>query len=209
MVAAPLAFLNAVVAVLGGILLSMAVFAVVLPQRPQRTIERLVVAMRADLLRLCLHDRLPKASAYESLAYDRINQLMLPVQRLGESATGVLDASLAAVTMGLEILRLRTLLASHVLPPLPRESVAAMLAQVARLLVLRRRQEDPVRTAIEQLRTTAANLVATVPGAAGLQPAASLRLIAAVLEDHPGFFMPGLINGDEPLAQPTPKAASM
>ncbi|RUY95611.1 FUSC family protein, partial [Mesorhizobium sp. M7A.F.Ca.CA.003.01.2.1] len=61
--------------ILVGILLAIGVFIVVLPADPWLAANRIVRAMREDLARLCLHERVPRRSAFESLAYDRINQL--------------------------------------------------------------------------------------------------------------------------------------
>ena len=190
MTANPLAFLNTAAAVLGGILLSLAVFAAVLPQRPGDTVERLVGAMRTDLLRLCLHERLPRPSAYESLAYDRINQLMLPLQRLGTAGAGVLEGSLAAVTMGLELLRLRRIAATDAALA---EKLGRRLDGLARLLVLKRRGEETLRASVADLRVLAGE-IAAAPGPRGLEAAAALRVIAAALEDHPRFFVPAVVE---------------
>ncbi|MDQ0390742.1 FUSC family protein [Labrys monachus] len=187
MVAAPGLFVNAVAAVLGGILLSLLVFMVVLPPRPERVIERVVEAFRADLTRLCLHDRLPKASAFESLAYDRINQLMAPLERVGGASQYTLDGSLAAVSMGLEILRLRRLAAAGELSHRHAGSVTTALGQLAHLLMMRGPHAKALRDMILALRTLSAGM-ADGHASGHLQAAASLRVIAAVLEDHPLYF---------------------
>ena len=188
MTASPWAFVNVAVAVLGGILLSVAVFALVLPPRPQRVVERVVDAFRADLTRLCLHERLPKASAFESLAYDRINQLMAPLERVGSKGQYVLDGSLAAVTMGLEILRLRRLVHRNALAPDHAGAVTAILGQLARLLMMRGPHAKPLHDLIASLRDLSSSSASDESAAVHLQAAASLRVIAAVLEDHPIFF---------------------
>ncbi|WP_352492748.1 MULTISPECIES: FUSC family protein [unclassified Mesorhizobium] len=50
---------------------------------------------------------MPRRLAFESLAYDRVNQLMPLLQNAGEKGDAVLAGGIAAVTVGLEILRLR------------------------------------------------------------------------------------------------------
>ena len=188
MVAEPWLFLNAAIAVLGGGLLSLAVFAVVLPRRAHSVVERVVEAFRADLTRLCLHERLPKPSAFESLAYDRINQLMAPLERVGSKGQYVLDGSLAAVTMGLEILRLRRFLREGQIEPDHAAAVSAMLVRLAGLLAIRIPHAKLLRDMILALRELAAVIVKETSPNAHLQAAASLRVIALALEDHPLYF---------------------
>ena len=77
-------------------------FAVVLPRRPRSTIARSVQALREDLLRLCLRRRLADPMAFESLAYDRINQLMPLLDRQEPSDKALLDGCVASVTLGLK-----------------------------------------------------------------------------------------------------------
>ncbi|RVC27303.1 FUSC family protein, partial [Mesorhizobium sp. M7A.F.Ca.CA.004.04.2.1] len=76
----PVPFFAGSASILVGILLAIGVFIVVLPADPWLAANRIVRAMREDLARLCLHERVPRRSAFESLAYDRINQLMPLVQ---------------------------------------------------------------------------------------------------------------------------------
>ncbi|RVD30208.1 FUSC family protein, partial [Mesorhizobium sp. M4B.F.Ca.ET.019.03.1.1] len=106
--------------ILVGILIAIGVFIVVLPADPWVTVERISQAMREDLARLCLHERIPRRSAFESLAYDRINQLMPQVQRTGRRGDPILGGSIAAVTVGLEVLRLRH---AQLNSAVPRETV--------------------------------------------------------------------------------------
>jgi uncharacterized membrane protein YccC len=188
MVAQPWQFLNEAIAVLGGILLSVGVFAVVLPRRPESVVERVVEAFRADLTRLCLHERLPKPSAFESLAYDRINQLMAPLERVGAKGQYVLDGSLAAVTMGLEILRLRRFVHQGQLEAGHAAAVTAMLIGLAKLLAIRGPHAKILRDMIVALRSLAASSATDASPNVHLQAAASLRVIALTLEDHPLYF---------------------
>jgi len=188
MVAQPWPFLNEAVAVLGGILLSVGVFAVVLPRRPESVIERVVEAFRADLTRLCLHERLPKPSAFESLAYDRINQLMAPLERVGTKGQYVLDGSLAAVIMGLEILRLRRFIRDGQLEAAHAGEVSAMLVRLAKLLAIRGPHAKILRDMIVDLRALAGSSATDASPDLHLQAAASLRVIALTLEDHPLYF---------------------
>lgn len=173
--------------VLVGILLAIGVFIVVLPADPWLAANRIVRAMREDLARLCLHERVPRRSAFESLAYDRINQLMPLVQNSGRKGEAVLGGSVAAVTVGLEILRLRGSSQNHAIPPETTGSIANFLRGLARELLFRA-PGDPQTATIAIARQYAASIAQRNAPGDMLQIAASLRIIAAAMEDFPDFF---------------------
>lgn len=173
--------------ILVGILLAIGVFLVVLPADPWVTINRIVRAMREDLARLCLHERVPRRSAFESLAYDRVNQLMPLIQRAGKKGDAILDGSIAAVTVGLEILRLRSAQQNPSTPPETALSVTNFLRGLARELLFHRPGEQQTTT-IAVARQYAAALTERSDSADVLQIAASLRIVAAAIEDFPEFF---------------------
>ncbi|TIV70018.1 MAG: FUSC family protein, partial [Mesorhizobium sp.] len=101
---------------------------------------------REDLARLCLHERIPRRSAFESLAYDRINQLMPQVQRTGRRGDPILGGSIAAVTVGLEVLRLRHAQLDSAVPRETVESIGNFLRGLARELLFRRPGEPQTAT---------------------------------------------------------------
>ncbi len=176
-----LPFLQGSAAVLGGILLCAAVFRFLLPSRAPARRQHLLAAMRADLLRLCSGTRLPNRLAFETRMYDRIGQI-LPELTADGAGDATLAGSLGAVTVGLELLRLRQ-----------PSSGAARLAPVteslfARLAAALRTPPDPagLRALVAETRTAAAHLAEAGPTT--LEHAASLRVIAASLADHPVFF---------------------
>ncbi|MER9581561.1 FUSC family protein [Mesorhizobium sp. M0276] len=173
--------------ILVGILLAIGVFIVVLPADPWLAANRIVRAMREDLARLCLHERVPRRSAFESLAYDRINQLMPLVQNAGGKGDAVLGGSVAAVTVGLEILRLRGASQSHAIPSETALSIANFLRALARELLFRA-PGDPQTSTVAVARQYAANIAQRNGTGELLQIAASLRIIAAAMEDFPDFF---------------------
>ncbi|ESX14405.1 FUSC family protein [Mesorhizobium sp. M0179] len=184
---APGPFFAGSASVLVGILLAICVFIVVLPVDPWRAANRIVRAMREDLARLCLHERVPRRSAFESLAYDRINQLMPLLQNAGRKGDAILGGGVAAVTVGLEILRLR---AAQQRPSTPTDtalSIANFLRGLARELLFRA-TGDPQTATVTVARQYAASLSERSGGADMLQIAASLRIIAAAIEDFPDFF---------------------
>jgi uncharacterized membrane protein YccC len=173
--------------VLVGILLAIGVFIVVLPADPWLAANRIVRAMREDLARLCLHERVPKRSAFESLAYDRINQLMPLVQNSGRKGDAVLGGGVAAVTVGLEVLRLREAQQAHAVPSETALSIANFLRGLARELLFRA-PGDPQTATVAVARQYAATIAQRNATGDVLQIAASLRIVAAAIEDFPDFF---------------------
>lgn len=183
----PVPFFAGSASILVGILLAIGVFIVVLPADPWLAANRIVRAMREDLARLCLHERVPRRSAFESLAYDRINQLMPLVQNAGQKGDAVLGGGVAAVTVGLEVLRLRDASQSHAIPSETALSIANFLRGLARELLFRA-PGDPQTSTIAVARQYAANIAERNGTGELLQIAASLRIIAAAMEDFPDFF---------------------
>ena len=176
--------------ILVGILIAIGVFIVVLPADPWVTVARISQAMREDLARLCLHERIPRRSAFESLAYDRINQLMPQVQRTGRRGEPILGGSIAAVTVGLEVLRLRHAQLNSAVPHETVESIGNFLRGLARELLFRRPGEPQTAT-IAVARQYAASIGERSDRLEMLRIAASLRIIAAAMEDYPDFFAKG------------------
>ena len=173
--------------ILVGILIAIGVFIVVLPASPWVTVERISQAMREDLARLCLHERIPRRSAFESLAYDRINQLMPQLQQTGRKGDPILGGSIAAVTVGLEVLRLRGAQLNCAVPHETVESIGNFLRGLARELLFRRHGE-PQTSTVAVARQYAAGIADRSDRPEMLRVAASLRIIAAAMEDYPDFF---------------------
>ncbi|MCZ8544867.1 FUSC family protein [Mesorhizobium qingshengii] len=173
--------------ILVGILLAIGVFIIVLPANPWLAANRIVRAMREDLARLCLHERVARRSAFESLAYDRINQLMPLVQNAGRKGDAVLGGGVAAVTVGLEILRLRGASQGQAIPSETALSIADFLRGLARELLFRA-PGDPQTATVAVARQYAAAIARRNDAGELLQIAASLRIIAAAMDDFPDFF---------------------
>ncbi|RVB21214.1 FUSC family protein, partial [Mesorhizobium sp. M7A.F.Ca.CA.001.07.2.1] len=169
----PVPFFAGSASILVGILLAIGVFIVVLPADPWLAANRIVRAMREDLARLCLHERVPRRSAFESLAYDRINQLMPLVQNAGQKGDAVLGGGVAAVTVGLEVLRLRDASQSHAIPSETALSIANFLRGLARELLFRA-PGDPQTSTVAVARQYAANIAERNGTGELLQIAASL-----------------------------------
>nr|WP_245331170.1 FUSC family protein [Mesorhizobium sophorae] len=183
----PAPFFAGSASVLVGILLAIGVFILVLPADPWLAANRIVRAMREDLARLCLHERVPRRSAFESLAYDRINQLMPLVQNAGRKGDTVLGGGVAAVTVGLEVLRLRDASEGHAIPSETAHSIANCLRGLARELLFRA-PGDPQTSTVAVARQYATSIAQRNATGEMLQIAASLRIIAAAMEDFPDFF---------------------
>jgi hypothetical protein len=137
-------------------------------------------------VRLCLHERIPRRSAFESLAYDRNNQWMPFAQRTGGRGEAMLIGSVAAATVGLEILALRNAQPRLLEPDRP--VIAASLKRLASL-ILRPTGSGSIAAFAAATRAQAETLGKrgdADPSLLGV--AASLRVIAAAVEDNPRFF---------------------
>ncbi len=182
----PMEFLAGSGSILIGILLTCGVFLTVLPADPKQRAERIVRAMREDLARLCLHERVARRSAFESLAYDRISQLMPLLHGAGKEGETLAAGSVAAVTAGLEVLRLRKLQLSGVLAQPARDAASGFLRDIARGLLVPPSGHS-WDTIIAKTRQEAED-IAKAGTTEALQAAAAMRVVAAAIEDHPAFF---------------------
>jgi len=181
----PAPFLAGSLAILVGELIAIGVYLTVLPANPWAMVDNIVRSMREDLVRLCLHERMPRRAAFESLAYDRVSQLMPFAQRIGRKADKVFGGSIVSVAVGLETLRLRKVLAAGGLPPEAAQTVAGFLKLLAREMIVR--APGDLAHTVAAIRSQAA-AIAIVETEDSLQAAASFRIIAAALEDYPEFF---------------------
>lgn len=183
----PAEFFGGSASILVGILLAIGVYLVVLPADPWATAGRIAQAMRQDLARLCLHDRIPRRSAFESLAYDRINQLMPLMRPLGRKGDAFLGGSIAAVTVGLEVLRLRNAQLMRTIPAETSQAITDFLKKLTRNLLSGSSHEKWAAT-IAEIRRDAAMAAEGHNGGDALKVAVSLRVIAAAVENYPEFF---------------------
>jgi uncharacterized membrane protein YccC len=183
-------FLAGSASILVGILLAIGVFVVVLPADPWAVVDRIVRMMRDDLARLCMHERIPRRTAFESLAYDRVNQLMPYARQTGKKGETILDGSIAGVTVGIEILRLRQAMQSTHLLSETRDLISTFLRNLAREQLLRA-PGGPRTSTITLARQYAAEISQRGGTTDMLEIAASLRIIAAAIEDFPDFFARG------------------
>lgn len=190
----PRAFLIASVSVIAGLSIALGIFTIILPPHPQARLAALARAMRETLLRLAIHDRVPSRSAFESLAYDRVNAMIRPAQSLGAAGTATLAGALGSVTFGLQLLALRRLRTRA--DAATAATIGAALHTIA-LEILSPGTGRPLAAAVDRLRTTAADLAAT-PSPDALEAAAALRIIAAATEAYAGFFRPEEAGAPKP-----------
>ncbi|MDR3535170.1 MAG: FUSC family protein [Acetobacteraceae bacterium] len=187
----PLEFAGGAAAALLGQALSILVFRFVLPPSGRRSIRQLTRAMRDGVATLCTTSTPPARLVFESQAYDRVAQLLphLPDTQLAAATT--LRGSLALLRLGLEVLQLRDPRLLEGLPAATRRRVEGVLAGLAILLGRRDDAGHPERLA-EAARSTALAIAGTDASPTLIRAAASLRLIAAVLQDHRGFLSPAV-----------------
>ena len=109
------------------------------------------------------------------------------VQNAGRKGDAVLGGGVAAVTVGLEILRLRDASQGHAIPSETALSIANFLRGLARELLFRA-PGDPRTSTVAVARQYAATIAQRSASGDVLQIAASFRIIAAAIEDFPDFF---------------------
>ena len=202
MVYDPDGFAVLAIAVMAGLAVCVLVLKLVLPPRPGDEIQQLIGAIRTDLARLCVEQRRPAKLVFESRMYDRVNQLLPRLELVGPHADEVLDGSLAALTLGLEIVRLRGRRQDRPLSTGAQGLLDDMLARLSKLLS-EPGADKAASDLAAQMRTTAE----TLAGTAAVRPAdqalatphllveaAALRLMAAALVDHPAFFAGGALD---------------
>jgi uncharacterized membrane protein YccC len=180
-------------AVLAGLVICVAVLRLVLPPHPGQEIRQLIGAIRADLAQLCIEQRRPAKLVFESRMYDRVNQLLPRLELVGPQADEVLDGSLAALTLGLEVVRLRGRRQDRPLMPAAQALLDDLLARLSKLL-----SEPGVDAAAVDLAAAMRGTAEALAGTSATRPplaaphllpeAAALRLMAAALSDHAAFF---------------------
>jgi len=186
MVYDPTGFAMLAAAILIGLVVCVLVLKLVLPPRPGAEIQQLLGAIRLDLARLCIGPRRPAKLVFESRMYDRINQLLPRLELVGPQAGAVLDGSLAALTLGLEIVRLRGRRHDRPLSAAAQALLDDLLGRLSRLLT-----EPATGSIVTDLAASMRVAARTFAGDSSPHPlaeAAALRLMAAALSDHAAFF---------------------
>ncbi|AWK88337.1 FUSC family protein [Azospirillum thermophilum] len=179
----PAAFLNNAMALFTGMAIAVTAYAVIFPSDRRRIVDRLIDGMIRELRRLAADPVLPRRRRFEHRMYDRINLLLTGAPPA--EVEGLLRGGLAALTVGLEMARLRRLLPQ--LPDGPAGAVRALLSALSAQL------SAPPGTApaaaAEAARRTEERLFAALGGGGPVVEAiASARLIGESLAGQPGAF---------------------
>jgi uncharacterized membrane protein YccC len=184
----PIEFASGAAAALLGQALSVLVFRFVMPPNRRRNMQRLTRAMRDGVASLCSAASPPARLVFESQAYDRVNQLLPHLPDTQAVAAITLRGSLALMTLGLEVLRLREPRALRHLTTSARVRVDGVLAGLAALLWRRDGKGHPDWLA-SAARSAATSLAGPDASPPTIRAAVSLLVIAAILEDHHGFLV--------------------
>src|SRR5699024_4631659 len=105
--ATPEALLTVGLGIVSGVALTTVVFAVVLPTDPLRRAQTLNREIVYSLKRLATAHDMRAARRWRALAYQRVLQLELWTAQAGQSSQVAVDGGLAALTVGLALLRLQ------------------------------------------------------------------------------------------------------
>ncbi len=180
------AYANGVLALATGMVIAIAVYAVVFPTDRRRLANRLMDGMLDDLRRIGTDRTPPHRQRYEHRMYDRIN-LLVTTGAAPSHVGRLLRRGLAVLTVGIEMLRLRTLL-----PDLT-ESAAAAVTTLLTGLTAQCAATPGIGPAsvIATARDTEQRLFALLQGEGGhttAQAMASVRLITETLAAMPKTF---------------------
>lgn len=148
-------------------------------------IERLIAAIRRDLARVAVADRVIDRNTFESRMFDRLNGLLLR-RRPDHARTGIMRGSLAALRVGLNLFMFAGV--EETLSPHARRSARLARAELARLF----RRRLPDRSQLERACALLERAVADI-AADGLTPEArqavlALGAIRLLLLGHVEFF---------------------
>lgn len=148
-------------------------------------IERLIAAIRRDLARVAVADRVIDRNTFESRMFDRLNGLLLR-RRPDHARTGIMRGSLAALRVGLNLFMFAGV--EETLSPHARSSARLARAELARLF----RRRLPDRSQLERACALLERAVADI-AADGLTPEArqavlALGAIRLLLLGHVEFF---------------------
>ncbi|HVI87161.1 MAG TPA: FUSC family protein [Dongiaceae bacterium] len=148
-------------------------------------IERLIAAIRRDLARVAVADRVLDRNTFESRMFDRLNGLLLR-RRPDHERTGIMRGSLASLRVGLNLFIFEG--TEQALSPLAHKSARLARAELARLF----RRRLPDRPQLEQACVLLERAIADI-AADGLtsetrQAVLALGAIRLLLLGHVEFF---------------------
>lgn len=175
------AFLGNALATVGGAVLTTLVYRLVLPVDRRRNVRALVRAIRADLDKLTRAPGEIAPLTWEARMHDRLTRLGSHMRASGVTQDGLLRGGFAALRIGRELLRIRSL---------DLDEGSTRLTERA-LKELREMARDPHRAVLAS-DAAARDLLSPRAGPAGrtaqVRAAASLTEIAILLGRHRRFF---------------------
>jgi uncharacterized membrane protein YccC len=148
--------LNTGIAMVIGVLFGTLAYVLIFPPNPQAARRYVTYRIRLGLELLARLNPIPPVSRWETRMYDRVHRLLDPENPSGTPTDEWMEAGLGALTLGNEILRLRTWLATE-MPP-------------AELRVAAQRAIDSFREFVPQPRRAAAEVKDRLRQIAGLDP---------------------------------------
>jgi uncharacterized membrane protein YccC len=183
------AFINGAIGYVVGIGIGAVALGLLRPLGTDWAVQRLTRGMIGDLAHIAGAAAPQPRSVFESRMFDRINALFMRLDPMVADQRAVLQASLAGLRIGLNILVLRTLpstLPAEAVSPV-RDALAALADHFGR--VLRRRYSDMPLAVLEAARH---RILAHDESAALTRAAEALYNIEATLRQHDDFFGPAL-----------------
>jgi uncharacterized membrane protein YccC len=179
--------INSALAIEIGVLFGTLAYVLIFPPNPAAARRYVTFRIRRGVELLAALEPIPDASAWESRMYDRVSRLYDPQNLSGSPTDEWLEAGLGALTMGKEILRLRTWLATEALPAEVRIDLQKTLATFGHF------RRDPLHAAME-LEKRRAQVAQLDPGQGRPERRAWARIQGALeemdvyLAHHPRFL---------------------
>jgi uncharacterized membrane protein YccC len=126
--------INMALAIEVGVLMGTLSFITILPPNPHAARKYVTYRMRLGLGQLARFNPIPSFSHWETRMYDRVNRLHDPDNPSGTHTSEWFEAGLGALTLGLEILRVRHLLAEEQMPAPLRTVLEEVIAKLGMIL---------------------------------------------------------------------------
>ena len=179
----PEAFLNNALATVGGAALTALANRLILPVDPRRHVRALVRAIQGDLQSL-LQGSVSSTEAWEGRMHERLIQLGARIRAAGVRQDGLLRGGFAALRLGRELVRVKSLLAQD---EVARDGVSAAREALRHLAATPHAAVSACREAAQSLSQLALERNSEA-SRAPMRAAASLTEIAVLLGRHRRFF---------------------
>ena len=143
--------INTALAIIVGVLFGTLAYAVIFPPDPTAARRYVIYRIRRELELLAQLEPVPGFSHWETRMYDRVTRLNDPQNLSGTPGDAWLDAGLGALTLGNEILRLRTDQERGVLPAEPAAAVREVMTAFTRFISAPERVDETVQARLHRL----------------------------------------------------------